>query len=85
MPYIVELNSAAQRDYSNLEHSTSTRVSEVVDTLADNPRPPGCVKLTGKGREYRVRVGAYRVIYTIDDRMRLVSVKRIQHRREAYR
>jgi len=85
MAYTVELNSAAKREYSRLEHSISTRVSAVIDALEDNPRPPGCLKLSGKGHEYRLRVGVYRILYSIDDGIRLVSVKRIQHRREVYR
>jgi mRNA interferase RelE/StbE len=85
MAYSVELNSAAKRDYSNLDLPIRARVAEAIDGLENNPRPPGCLKLSGKGREYRIRTGAYRIIYTIDDRAGLVSVKRIQHRREVYR
>ncbi len=85
MAYIVELNSAAKRDYSNLGPPISARVSEVIDALEDDPRPRGCLKLSGKGHEYRIRIGVYRIIYKIDDRTRLVSVKRIQHRREVCR
>ncbi len=85
MPYIVELNSAAQRDYSNLDFSISSRISEAVHALENDPRPPGCTKLAGERDTYRVRIGAYRIVYAIDDRRRVVSVKRIQHRREVYR
>lgn len=85
MPYTVELNTAAQRDYSRLDHSVRTRVSEAIDRLEVDPRPRDCVKLVGQGHHYRVRVGTYRVVYTVDDQARHVSVKRIQHRREVYR
>jgi len=53
--------------------------------LADNPRPYGCRKLTGSDRDWRIRVGDYRIVYEIDDQVREVRVMRIRHRREAYR
>lgn len=49
------------------------------------PRPAGMVKLAGEEELYRVRVGDYRIIYTIQDDQLLVLVVTIAHRREAYR
>lgn len=60
-------------------------VAEVIDKLAIDPRPPGAVLLTGHRPYMRVRSGDYRVIYTIDDRARVVTVAAIGHRREIYR
>ncbi len=48
------------------------------------PRPPGCKKLKGYKDQWRVRVGDYRVVYTIDDQKLLVEVTRIRHRRDVY-
>ncbi|HEV8024711.1 MAG TPA: type II toxin-antitoxin system RelE/ParE family toxin [Candidatus Nanopelagicales bacterium] len=56
-----------------------------LDLLASDPRPPRCVALTGVESVYRVRVGDYRVLYSIDDEIRIISVIRIGHRREVYR
>jgi mRNA interferase RelE/StbE len=55
-----------------------------LENLAFNPRPPGCKKLQGGENEWRIRVGDYRVVYTIDDTKLLVEVTRIRHRSEAY-
>ncbi|MCZ7631356.1 MAG: type II toxin-antitoxin system RelE/ParE family toxin [Microthrixaceae bacterium] len=56
-----------------------------IDLLADEPRPPGCTKLTGEDAVYRVRIGDYRILYeVIDDRL-LIHVVRIGHRRDVYR
>ena len=85
MPYTVELNTAAQRDYSHLDRSISERVSAAFDALEVDPRPRGCVKLVGQRQHYRVRVGSYRIVYSVDDDARRVFVKQIQHRREVYR
>lgn len=85
MPYILALTSSAQRDFASLDPPTKSRVSETLDQIASNPRPRGYVKLVGRQNRFRVRVGHYRVVYTIDDKARSVLVDRIQHRREVYR
>ena len=53
--------------------------------LVENPRPQGCVKLTGEESLYRIRVGEYRIIYQIQDAVLLVLIISIGHRREVYR
>ena len=56
-----------------------------IQALAQNPRPPGCRKLTGSKNDWRIRVGDYRVVYEIADEIRVVRVNRVRHRREVYR
>ena len=53
--------------------------------LAEDPRPPNAEMLTGPVNVWRVRVGDYRLVYTIEDDVVLVLVLRIGHRREIYR
>jgi len=60
------------------------RVVERITTLAENPRPMGCEKLSG-GEKYRMRQGVYRILYEIHDDMVTVVVVKIGHRREVYR
>ncbi|HWL93663.1 MAG TPA: type II toxin-antitoxin system RelE/ParE family toxin [Phycisphaerae bacterium] len=61
------------------------RIDRSLDSLADNPRPPGCTKLRSKSPEgWRVRVGDYRILYQIDDRQRQVLVYHVGHRRDVY-
>ena len=55
-----------------------------LERLAINPRPPGCKKLRGGDKEWRIRVGDYRIVYEVDDRVRSIDVTRIAHRREVY-
>jgi mRNA interferase RelE/StbE len=59
-------------------------LAEHIEALTDNPRPQGCRKLTGADR-YRIRRGAYRVVYSIEDERRIVVVVKIGHRRDVYR
>ena len=61
-----------------------TRLVAKINSLAIDPRPPGCQKLTGS-EKYRVRQGAYRVVYSIEDDRLVVTVVRVAHRRDVYR
>jgi mRNA interferase RelE/StbE len=85
MPYSIALETAARRDLAKLERVIGTRVSNAIDALEDEPRPSGCVKLAGQRQHYRVRVGTYRIVYRVDDNVHLLTVERVQHRREVYR
>jgi len=85
MLYSVALDTAARRDLAKLERAIGTRVSKAIDALEEEPRPSGCLKLAGQRQHYRVRVGTYRIVYRVDDNAHLVTVERIQHRREVYR
>jgi mRNA interferase RelE/StbE len=60
------------------------RIVRRLENLASNPRPSGCKKLRGGDDEWRIRVGDYRVVYTIDDAKLLVEVTRIRHRSDVY-
>jgi mRNA interferase RelE/StbE len=60
------------------------RILERIRALADDPRPPGCEKLSGRDR-YRVRQGAYRIVYEVGEARLVVLIVKIGHRREVYR
>lgn len=55
-----------------------------IHALAQDPRPPGCVKLSGADK-YRIRHGAYRILYRIADERLIVTVVRVAHRKVVYR
>jgi mRNA interferase RelE/StbE len=59
-------------------------VYEAIERLQEEPRPPGCRKLSDR-EGWRLRVGDYRVIYEIDDEQRTVTVLQVGHRRDIYR
>ena len=56
-----------------------------IDGLAQDPRPSASRKLRGEQNLWRIRIGDYRVVYSVDDRQRIVDIVRIRHRREVYR
>ena len=60
------------------------RVLARIEALQDDPRPPGCEKLSGLER-YRIRQGVYRILYEIADEVLTVVVVKVGHRREVYR
>ena len=84
MKYEVRIVPAAEREMNKLPTPVHTRVSRRILSLEDNPRPRGAKKLSGR-EEYRLRVGHYRVLYTIDDKKCMVTVFAVGHRREVYR
>ena len=60
------------------------RIVRAISSLAHDPRPPGCRKLSGKDK-YRIRSGQYRILYEIRDDILIVTVVKVGHRREVYR
>ena len=83
--YRVEFKPSAARALRKLDADIQRRVIARVETLAENPRPPGAEKLEGMRDLYRIRVGDYRIIYQVADKVLLVLVVRVGHRRDVYR
>jgi len=81
----VYLERAAERDLKRLSVAYFQRIIPHIKALAEDPRPPGCRKIVGSERDWRIVVGDYRVIYEIDRKERAVRVMRVRHRREVYR
>ena len=82
--YVVSLRPRAKKEIRNLDRQILTRVSKALDTLAENPRPPGCLKVkTSEGR-WRIRVGDWRIGYEIDDAALTVTIVTVGHRSEFY-
>jgi mRNA interferase RelE/StbE len=83
--YVVSFRRSAEKDMRKLDAKVQGRVLRVVEVLAHDPRPDGCRKLQGSDDAYRIRVGDYRVIYTVDDAVLIVAIERVRHRRDACR
>lgn len=82
--YRVALARSAEKELRRLSTALVARIVSRLEGLATAPRPPGCKKLRGGDKEWRIRVGDYRVVYEIDDRAGTVDVTRIAHRGEVY-
>jgi len=82
--YQVFVEPAAERKLARLPRDICARLLRRIESLAETPRAPGAVKLTGHS-SYRVGVGDYRIIYAILDDRLLIIVVDVGHRREIYR
>lgn len=83
MAYEIELRPAAVRALKRIDRQDQRRIRGAIALLAVNPRPPGTKALKGRAG-YRIRVGNYRIIYSIDDGMLLVVVVTLGHRSHVY-
>lgn len=83
MSYRIELRPAAVRALKSVDHRDRHRIRGAIALLGENPRPPGATALRGRPG-LRVRVGNYRIIYTVDDDVLVVAVITLGHRRDVY-
>ncbi len=83
-PHTVVVVRPAQREIRALDAAVRGRVLNAIRALAGEPRPAGCRKLVGAHNRWRVRVGDYRVIYSVDDANRVVEILAVRHRSKAY-
>lgn len=84
MSYTVEFLPSAQRELATLPKDVQRRIANRIDALREDPRPPGSMQLQGVERLYRLRVGDYRVIYSIEGRRLVIVVVKVGHRRDVY-
>ena len=82
--YEIIIERRAERDIKRLSELDFNRIVPRIRALAKDPRPSGCRKITGSKNDWRIRIGDYRVIYTIYDKTKVVELMRVRHRREAY-
>ncbi len=83
MTYEIELRPAAVRALKRIDRQDRGRVQGAIALLAANPRPPGAKALRGRDG-LRIRVGSYRILYTIHDSRLLIVVVTLGHRRDVY-
>ena len=84
MSYTITIKKRASKALENLSQDGYQKVRDGIRALAENPRPTGCLKLTGR-EGWRIRIGVYRIIYGIDDSAKKVIVLDIGHRKDIYR
>ena len=85
MKYRIEFRASAVKEILSLPEKLAARVRVAIDGLAEDPRPHGYIKLEGFKDLYRIRVSDIRIIYSIDDGIRIVEIRSIGNRREVYR
>jgi mRNA interferase RelE/StbE len=83
--YEIEITRTAEKQLKALPHEDRRRLAAAILALADDPRPRGLRKLTGYDDVFRVRVGRYRILYSISNRKLIIIILKIGHRRHVYR
>ena len=82
--YKVVFRRSVAKDLRAIPPKDGARILKCFRTLSDDPRGPGCEKLSAQER-YRVRQGVHRVVYEIQDEVCVVTVVKVGLRREVYR
>jgi mRNA interferase RelE/StbE len=82
--YSIYFKDSVRKDLDSIPKNDLQRIIERIGSLAGNPRPVGCEKLSGQ-EKYRLRQGNYRIIYSIQDTELTIWVVKVGHRREIYR
>ena len=82
--YEVVITKSVQKYLDKLSDALAEKLENAMMKLENDPRPVGCEKMSGRNA-YKIRVGDYRIIYTIEDKILLVTVIDAGHRREIYR
>ncbi len=87
MKYRIEIAEKIEKRLDRLPKTDKKRIIEKIDSLVENPRPDDCKKLKGNQHPtlYRVRSGNYRVVYSVQDKVLLVLVIEVGHRKDVYR
>ena len=83
--YLVTLADSVRKELRDLPSHVIERVLSKIRELAGDPRPSGCKKLHGYNDYWRIRVGDYRIVYTVDESKKLVDITRVAHRKEVYK
>lgn len=83
--YDIYIEKAAERDLKKFPSADLERIIPHLRSLAEDARPPDTEKISDTERDWRIRVGTYRIIYELNEKEKVVSILRVKHRREVYR
>lgn len=84
MTYQIIIPKTVQKQLDKLPNTVAEKIIEAIIQLRDNPRSPNSLKMQNS-QGYRLRVGEYRVLYDINDKTQVVTLRRLGHRRDIYR
>ena len=83
--YSVVSKPSVEKDLRSIPKTTIVRVMKQIDALRSDPMPRQAIKLESTHDLYRIRVGNYRVVYSIDRQLKQIIIQYVRHRREIYR
>ncbi len=81
----VQWKNAAKKELKKLDKPSILKILTVVESLAETLYPHGVKKIQGMEQAYRIRVGDYRIVYTVETSVLLIEIIRVRHRKEIYK
>ncbi len=81
--YSLAFKKSVAKDLRSIPNKDVKRILKCIESLRDNPRGEGCIKLSSQER-YRIRQGIYRIVYEINDSELIIMIVKVAHRSEAY-
>ena len=85
MSYIIQYKRTATEELLALPFVQARKILSSINNLAEEPRPHGSKRLKGSIGAYRIRIGNYRVIYNIEDKIVTVTIIKVGHLKQIYR
>ena len=83
--YHISIKKTASKELEKLPHKIISLITKSIYTLSSEPRPIGCKKLKAHHADlWRIRIGDYRVIYSIDEEIKIIDIKKVGHRKDIY-
>ena len=82
--YKIYFKKSVEKDFKVIPKKDLVKILERIEALAEDPRPPGCEKLSGQ-QKYRLRQGRYRILYSVQDDELTIWVVKVGHRKDIYR
>ncbi len=83
--YNIVWKQSAEKELKKLNKSAIPKILQVVESLASVPHPAGSRKLHGSEHLFRIRMGDYRVVYSVENRLLIIEIIRVGHRKDVYR
>ncbi|MDH5721583.1 MAG: type II toxin-antitoxin system mRNA interferase toxin, RelE/StbE family [Spirochaetia bacterium] len=83
--YKIEWKKSAIKDIKKIDKIFIAKIINAIENLQNNPTPKDCKKIKGSKYQYRIRVGNYRIIYSFENKLLIIKIIRIGHRKQIYK
>jgi mRNA interferase RelE/StbE len=85
MAYTIIIKKSAQKQILSIPEPYLSAIEKAIIALENTARPAGCKKLTGSKNVYRIRVGVYRIVYEIHDKVLTIFIFDVDYRKQVYK
>ncbi len=83
--YKILWKKSAVKELKKIPNHFADKIYDVISELSINPRPDSCKNMVSLSKHYRLKVGDYRVVYSIEDKILIIEIIRIAHRKDVYK